>query len=389
MAWRECCVMDERVRFVARVLEGESVSELCREFGISRKTGHKFINRYEKFGLEALSDQSRKPLRNANRLPHPIEKIVLEIKSEKPNWGARKIREIFIRRYPEVKPPAKSTVHAVLQRNDKVGKRGRPRCHATGTPLSLPRNPHDLWATDFKGQFRLGNSSYCYPFTLTDVASRFLLACEALDSAQERHLYLIFEEIFQEHGLPLAIRSDNGTPFASPRGLFGLSRLSVWWLTLGIGIERIQPGNPQQNGCHERMHRTLKRDTTKPPGTNSLHQQELFDRFVHEFNYERPHEALDMKFPAECYVPSSRRYAGPLPFDYPTDDLTLRISQDGYACMHGTRVFVSTALAGQPVGISEQDEGIWKLSFRQYEFGYFDLECKKFEQAVNPFAIHV
>ncbi len=379
--------MDERLCFVARVLEGESVSALCREFGISRKTGHKFINRYEQFGLEALRDESRTPLRNANKLPLKIETLLLEIKGEKPQWGARKIREIFIRRFPEIAPPAKSTVHAVLQRNGKVAKRGRARQHATGTLLSTPQKPNDLWAADFKGQFRLGNNRYCYPLTLSDIASRYLLACEALESVKEKHLFSIFEHVFNERGLPTAIRTDNGVPFASPRGLFGLSRLSVWWLTLGIAIERIEPGNPQQNGCHERMHRTLKAGTTKPAGENLLQQQEKFDCFSQEFNTERPHEALGMKFPAECYVSSERKFRGPLPIEYPLDDVTLRVNGDGCITMQSKRVYVSTVLEGQPLGATEQEDGIWKLRFLNYNFGFFDLESRKFEQADNPFAI--
>lgn len=387
MTWKECNVMDERVRFVARALDGEPMASLCREFEVSRKTGYKMLNRYRAYGVEALRDRNRRPIRNANRLAAKVEELILEVKEEKPHWGARKIRDRLIRKYPDLKPPAKSTVHAVLDRNGKVERRGRSRKRVTGTPLSEPVHPNDLWCTDFKGQFRLGNNQYCYPLTITDNVSRYLLACEALDSVREKHVFVIFEEVFTERGLPVAIRTDNGVPFASPRALFGLSQLSVWWLTLGIAIERIEPGNPQQNGRHERMHRTLKQGTAKPAGANLLQQQEKFDRFVQEFNTDRPHESLNMKFPAECYASSNRTYTGPLPIEYPMHDFIATISKCGSLCFDRYRVYLSSALGGQPVGVTEQDDGIWSVSFMDYDLGFFDTESNKFEPGPNPFGL--
>jgi len=287
--------MDERLRFVARLLDGESMSEVCREFGISRKTGYKIFTRYKDQGLEALTDRSRRPVRYANQLPAQI----VELKHEKPHWGARKIRELLVRRLRgDIRVPAKSTIHAVLHRHGLVKGLRRPRSRAHGTPLSAGIAPNDLWCADFKGEFKLGNGEYCYPLTVTDHASRYLLMCEALDSVREDTAITAFQQLFLERGLPAAIRSDNGVPFASPNALFNLSKLSVWWLRLGIAIERIKPGHPQQNGRHERMHLTLKQEATRPPGMNSLQQQARFDAFVSEFNNERPHEALDMKRPA-------------------------------------------------------------------------------------------
>ena len=388
MGWRECCVMEERIRFVIQVLEGDSVASLCREYGISRKTGYKFLKRYKEFGIEALRDQNRRPLRNANKLSHSIEELILSLKTEKPDWGARKLRERFIRKYPDLKIPAKSTVHAVLARNGKVGKRGRPRYHASGTLLKHPVNPNDTWGADFKGQFRLGNGRYCYPLTVTDLASRYILACEAFESVQEKQVFPIFEEIFQERGLPFAIRTDNGVPFATP-GLFGLSKLSVWWLTLGIRLERIAPGNPQQNGCHERMHRTLKASATKPIAQNTLQQQERFDSFIEEFNNERPHEALDMKYPVERYVRSTRPYRAPDPLTYPFHDFTVKVQDSGCVSFHGIKIYVSCALVGQTLGVSELEDDIWKVSFLEHDLGFFGLESRKFEQGGNPFAIYV
>ena len=227
-------------------------------------------------------------------------------KREKPNWGARKIRERLLRRLPsEVKVPAHSTIHAILDRHGLVARVKRSSMHTEGTPLSAGLRPNALWCTDYKGEFKLGNQRYCYPLTVTDHASRYLLLCEAMESNQEQFAFTAFERLSKERGLPLAIRSDNGVPFASPNGLFNLSRLSVWWLRLGIRIERIRPGHPQQNGRHERMHLTLKREATRPAGANLLQQQAKFDVFLEEFNHERPHEALGMKCPAEVYTASA------------------------------------------------------------------------------------
>src|SRR5690242_5754767 len=283
MPWRECSVMEERLRFVARLLEGEGMSEVCRGFGVSRKTGYKIFNRYKDQGLDALCDRSRRPVRYANQLPQQIERLIVELKRDKPHWGARKIRELLIRKLAgDVRVPAKSTVHAVLDRHGLVNRARQRRNRAKGTPLSGGVLPNDLWCADFKGEFKLDNGRYCYPLTVTDHASRYLLLCEALESTKEAPVIEAFQHLFRERGLPAAIRSDNGLPFASPNGLYNLSRLSVWWLRLGIAIERIEPGHPQQNGRHERMHLTLK-EATRPPGSNSLQQQARFDAFLHEF----------------------------------------------------------------------------------------------------------
>ena len=236
-----------------------------------------------------------------------METAIVTARREKPHWGARKIRERLLRRLPHaVKVPACSTIHAVLDRKGLVARPTRFRTRAKGTPLSEGTNPNDLWCTDYKGEFMLGDKRYCYPLTVTDLASRFLLLCESMESNPEKLAFTAFERLFKEGGLPLAIRSDNGVPFAPPNGLFNLSKLSVWWLRLGIAIERIRPGHPQQNGRHERMHLTLKQEATRPAGVNILQQQAKFDTFIEEFNNERPHEALEMKCPAQIYTASPR-----------------------------------------------------------------------------------
>jgi transposase InsO family protein len=386
MPWKESSVMDERIRFVIRLKDGETMASLCREFGISRKTGYKIFERYEECGLEGLTDRARQPHRYANSLPQQIEAAIVAAKREKPSWGARKIHERLLRRLPsEVKVPARSTIHAILDRHGLVRRMKRSRTHTEGTPLSPGLAPNELWCTDYKGEFKLGNQRYCYPLTITDHASRFLLLCEAMESNQEQFAFTAFERLFKERGLPQAIRSDNGVPFASPNGLFNLSRLSVWWLRLGITIERIRPGHPQQNGRHERMHLTLKKEATRPAGANLLQQQAKFDAFLEEFNHERPHEALDMKCPAEFYTPSPRPYRGISEPQYPFHDKTVVVTHCGRLCLYRKKINLSTCLAGQAVGIKEVEDGIWLVSFMDYDLGYIDLEEKTLQPLENPF----
>ena len=386
MPWKEYSVMDERLRFVARLLEGEAMTSVCREFGISRKTGYKLFERYKEDGPVALADRSRRPVRYANQLPAQIENLIVRSKRDKPHWGARKIREILVRRLAgDTRIPATSTIHAVLDRHGLVRRMGRKRHKAEGTPLSSGQNPNDLWCTDFKGEFKLGDGRYCYPLTVTDHASRLLLMCEAHESTREIPVISAFERLFVERGLPAAIRSDNGLPFASPNGLFNLSKLSVWWLRLGIAIERIKPGHPQQNGRHERMHLTLKTETTRPPGMNAIQQQERFDAFIAQFNNERPHQALTMQTPASRYAASTRYYAGLPDVEYPLHDRDVLVTACGRICMHRKKINISTVLAGQRVGLKEVDDAIWLVSFMNYDLGYIDLEQRTLQPLDNPF----
>jgi putative transposase len=377
--------MDERVKFIARILEGEKVAVLAREFGISRKTAYKIIERYEDTGLEGLTDRSRRPYRHANQLPFQIESLIVRLKQEKPGWGAPKILELLARRYPDVHRPAISTIHAVLDRHGLVKHRKGRRNKATGTVLSESQAPNDLWCADYKGEFMLADRRYCYPLTITDHASRYLFAVEALDSTREINAFTVFERVFRENGLPTAIRTDNGVPFASPNALFNLSKLSVWWLRLGIGIERIKPGNPQQNGRHERMHLTLKLATTRPAGANFLQQQAKFDDFITEFNTERPHQALGMKPPAAFYTPSKRAYQGLPDLDYPFHDRSVIVTTCGRICLKRRKINLSCVFAGQKVGIKQVEDRLWLVSFMDYDLGYFDdTECR-LEPIDNPF----
>ena len=385
MPWKECKRMDERLRFVARLLEGEKMARVCREFGISRPTGYKIFSRYQDLGYEGLLDRSRRPYRHANQLPFQLERAIVRLRNEHPTWGAAKIRAKLVRNFPMVPPPAKSTVHAVLDRHGLVERRKRRRHKAQGTPLSDAAKPNALWCADFKGEFMLGNHKYCYPLTITDYSSRYLLACEGLESTKSTFAFSVFERVFKDFGLPSAIRTDNGNPFASPNALFGLSKLAVWWLRLGINIERIKPGNPQQNGRHERMHLTLKKEATKPASFNFLQQQSRFDDFIELYNQQRPHQALQMRYPAELYTPSTRPYRAPEPPEYPFHDRTVRVTHCGRICIGRRKINLSVVFAGQWVGIREVEEKIWLVSFLDFDLGYFDEVEGRVEPGPNPF----
>ncbi len=385
MPWRECKPMDERLKFVARLLEGEKMSVVCRDFGISRPTGYKIFHRYKEFGLTGLEDRSRRPYRHANKLPFQVEQLILNIKKEHMGWGAPKIRDKLIRTLPMIKPPAKSTIHAILDRHGLVKRRRRRRYKAQGTPLRHVQHPNGLWCADYKGEFRLGNQRYCYPLTITDYRTRYLLACEALDCTKHHFAFAVFERVFKEFGLPNTIRTDNGIPFASPNALFGLSRLAIWWLRLGIDIERIQPGHPEQNGRHERMHLTLKKEATKPPAFNFLQQQERFDQFIEVYNQDRPHQALGGLYPGEVYTPSARAYHPPDVPEYPFHDKSVRVTQCGRICMGHRKINLSVVFAGEIVGIREVEDQIWLVSFLNYDLGFFDEEVGRVEPAPNPF----
>ncbi len=386
MPWKECKPMDERLKFIARRLEGEKMAALCREFGISRVTGYKVFNRYKECGLDGLYDRSRAPYRQANKLPYQVERTILGIKKEHPSWGAPKLRDKLLRQYPMVPAPAVSTIHAVLDRHGLVKRRKRKRHKAQGTALMGAHEPNGLWCADYKGEFQLGNKRYCYPLTISDYRSRYLLACEGLESTKSDFAFSVFERTFKDFGLPLAIRTDNGTPFAAPCALFGLSRLAVWWLRLGIRIQRIKPGHPQQNGRHERMHLTLKKEATKPAAFNFLQQQERFEDFTRVYNHERPHQALGGAYPGDIYTPSARVYERPPDPDYPFHDRIIRVTRCGRICFDSRKINLSNVFSGQLVGVREVDDQVWQVSFLEYDLGFFDKDEDRVEPGPNPFA---
>ena len=285
-----------------------------------------------------------------------------------------------------IKPPAISTIHAVLDRNGLVKRRKRRRYKAEGTALVAAHDPNGLWWADYKGEFMLGNKQYCYPLTITDYRSRYLLTCEGLTSTRTDFAFSVFERAFKDFGLPVAIRTDNGVPFASGNALFGLSKLSVWWLRLGIQIQRIKPGHPEQNGRHERMHLTLKKEATKPASFNFLQQQQRFDQFIEVYNNQRPHQALGGAYPGDLYTPSARVYRPPPEPDYPYHDRTVRVTRCGRICFGRRKINLSNVFAGQMVGIREVADQIWLVSFMHYDLGFFDKDEGRIEPGPNPFA---
>jgi len=377
--------MDERLKFIARLLEGEKMATLCREFGISRVTGYKIFNRYKECGLDGLVDRSRAPYRQANKLPFQVERTILGIKKEHPSWGAPKIRDKLIRQYPMIPAPAVSTVHAVLDRNGLVKRKKRRRHKAQGTPLIGSDTPNGLWCADYKGEFMLGNKQYCYPLTISDYRSRYLITCEGLESTKSAFAFSVFERAFKDFGLPAAIRTDNGPPFAAPCALFGLSKLAVWWLRFGIQVQRIKPGHPEQNGRHERIHLTLKNEATKPAAFNFLQQQERFDHFMGVYNNERPHQALGGAYPGDVYTPSARTYEPPPDPEYPYHDKTKRVTRCGRICLGARKINLSVVFAGQLVGIREVADQVWQVSFMEYDLGFFDKERDRVEPGPSPF----
>ena len=355
-----------------RVMKGESVAELCREFGISRKTGDKFKQRYKRLGEAGLEDLSRAPKVIPHRTSPEVVKLLVEERKRRPSWGPKKLKTMLEERL-HCELPAVSTIGDILERAGLVMKRGRRHAVAPRpTTLREALAPNDVWCIDYKGQFRLGDRSQCYPLTLTDQRSRYILGCEGMVAISDEEARETCEEIFGRYGLPKAMRSDNGVPFASS-GLANLTRLSAYWLQLGIELERIRPAHPEENGQHERMHRTLKFETTRPARTNLLQQQERFDEFVEEFNNQRPHEALGMKRPAQVYKPSPRRLPERLPeLQYPQHDDVTIVDKGGYIGFRRRRSYLSAALAYQAVGLREELDGRWLVTFATLDLGHVD-----------------
>jgi transposase InsO family protein len=375
MPWNERTQMDERVRFIAALSSCEyTMTELCEVFGISRKTGYKWADRYLEEGVEGLADRSRAARTCPHRTDERCERALVEARKKHPHWGARKLLVILARRQPDWPWPAASTGSEILKRHGLVQpRRRRRRPEPPSKPLVSADAPNDLWTTDYKGEFRMGDRRYCYPMTVTDLHSRFLLGCGGKTSTAHDETRPEFEKLFEKYGLPGKILSDGGSPFSSAQSVRRLSRLSVWWIRLGIEPILIQPGRPDQNGSHERMHRTLKAETARPPEGNLRAQQRRFDRFRKEFNEERPHEALDMRPPSELYRPSPRPYPSKLPeLPYPGHFEIRRVRPKGEIMWKGQYVFVSEVLARETVGLEEIDDGIWSLYFGSLLLGRYD-----------------
>ena len=366
--------MEERFRFVEEWESGDwTMAELCRFYGVCRGTGYKWLERYEAGGLEALRDQSRAPHQHPNAIGAEMEDLVIGVREQHPSWGAPKIHARLERDHGDKEIPAESTIGAILKRNGLTVSRKRRRTSRRGSePLAHAGESNTVWCADYKGWFRTKDGTRIDPLTITDAYSRYLFRCQALDAPDYVHSKPVFEAAFREYGLPARMRTDNGAPFGS-NGESGLTGLSVWWIKLGIVPERIVPGKPQQNGRHERMHRTLKQETASPPASNRRRQQERFDRFRREYNEERPHEALEQKPPATYYRDSPRAYPERLrEVEYPDDWEVRRIGGGGQIRWCSDYVFVSHALQGERVGLEQIDDEHWRVWFSFYQIGTLD-----------------
>ena len=374
MPWTETRAMDQRMRFVVEYdLDELPMTVLCARYKISRKTGYKWLRRAEEAAREGFQDHSRAPHHHPNQVPPEIERAVVAMREEYPTWGPKKILPKLRERAPLTLWPARSTIAELLRRKGLVSPRKRRhRVPPQEQPFARCLAPNDVWCVDFKGWFRTGNGERCDPLTISDAFSRYLIRCQAVEETSGPGVRPLFEAAFREYGLPKAIRSDNGAPFAS-RALAGLSRLSVWWIQLGITHERIEPGKPQQNGRHERMHLTLQKETASPPAGSVRAQQRRFDAFRTVFNEERPHEALGMGTPASWYQPSPRPYPACEPeFTYPEDWPLRRVRVRGEVKFRGRIFFLTEALVGEPVGFEPMDGRHWRCHFGPVPLGLFD-----------------
>jgi transposase InsO family protein len=374
MPWLETVPVEQRERFIDDHRLGlYDMTELCARYAISRKTGYKWLARYDSGGRSALRDRSRAPHTCPHKIAEPVAQLLLTARRQHPDWGPEKLLQWLAPRHPGHTWPAISTAGDLLARHGLITKRRRRRpLPHPGVVPAVTRAPNDLWAADFKGQFRTGDRIYCYPLTVTDQHTRFLLACHGLLSTRGVGVRPIFDRLFREYGLPRGIRTDNGVPFAST-SLHGLTPLNVWWLRLGIQHQRILPAHPQQNGAHERMHKTLKRGAIRPPRATLAAQQRAFNRFRQEYNEERPHQFLRGRTPSALYRLSTRAYTGQLPaLEYPSHLIVKRVTNAGTIRFKTRLLYLSTALRQHRVGLEEVDDGIWSLYFCNVLLGRID-----------------
>jgi transposase InsO family protein len=365
MPWQETCAMTERMRLVAAVASGdETMAELCRRYGVSRKTGYKWVGRFRVAGVPGLVDQSRAPHARPHAVGAAVREALLALRAQHPTWGPKKLAVRLPQVHPGLAAPAPSTIGDLLRAAGLVSRRRRHRRTPPRTqPLAHATAPNVVWCADFKGDFALGDGSRCYPLTISDAHSRYLLRCQALPTTASARVQPLFEATFREYGLPDVLRTDNGTPFAST-GMGGLTSLSVWWLKLGIRPERIDPGKPSQNGRHERMHQTLKAEACRTPAPTLRGQQQIFDRFRRRYNQERPHEALGQVPPATIYAVSPRPFPDRVPeLTYPDADGVRWVRPNGALRWRNGEVYVTQALVGEPVGLTQIGDGAWQLTF--------------------------
>lgn len=375
MPWKEVNPMDEKVLFLADYLrDRQNFTDLCGSYGISRKTGYKWVSRYLDEGAEGLLHRSTAPKNHPHQTPFAVRKEIIELRNKKKiKLGPKKIQTILLQKYSGDEVPSTTTIYKILRKEGLVrSRRLRRRVPVMQQPFDVVREPNDVWTADYKGQFLMKDGKWCYPLTVMDHQSRFLLQCKGHESISTDTVKKEFEELFRRYGLPNRIRTDNGVPFAT-KSLGGISRLSKWWIRLGILPERIKPGKPQQNGAHERMHRTLKATAIQPPGRNLKDQQKLFDGFKHEYNEQRPHEALQQRTPQSIYRRSHREMPAQLPeLEYPGHYRIVPVSRNGHMYCFSGIVYAGHVLEGERVGMEEVQDGVWKVYFGPVYLGCFD-----------------
>ena len=377
MPWNQTEPMTERIKMISEYLSGDySVTDLSRRYGVCRRNVYKWIERYEAGSWEGLEELSRAPHEQALAIGKEVEAMILDLKARWVNWGAPKLRQKLLERIGALRCPAESTVSAILKRHGLVkARRVRHRAVPGGAgPLEHCEGPNQVWCADFKGWWKTGDGRRCEPLTVSDAWSRYLLRCVGLrEGTGTQMVKPHFELLFLECGLPDAIRTDNGPPFAST-GLGGLTRLSAWWLRLGLRLERIEPGCPQQNGRHERMHLALEQSQERKARANLAQQQQALEKFRHEYNEERPHEALEQRTPGQLYVGSQRIYNGQLPAarEYPSEWTARQVRTGGRMKWKGREINVTLALAGERIGLEPRSDGKWAVWYEHMELGTFD-----------------
>jgi putative transposase len=374
MPWLETSPVEQRERFIRDHRAGlYMMTELCARYDVSRKTGYKWLERFDEGGRHGLQDRSRAPHHCPHRIAKEVAAVICAARRQHPSWGPAKLVAWLRPRFPTVVWPAVSTAGDLLARRGLVKKRRRRRHYQhPGVVPPTTTQPNDLWTADFKGHFRTRDGIYCYPLTIADQHTRYLLACHGLLSTKGHGVRPVFDRLFREYGLPGAIRTDNGVPFATC-GIHGLSQLNVWWLRLGIQHQRILPASPQQNGAHERMHKTLKGEAIRPPRSTLATQQRAFNDFRRLYNAERPHEALHDRTPASLYRPSRREYSGTLPpVEYPGHFIVKRVTNAGTIRLRKRLLFLANALKQHPVGLEEIDDGVWSIHFCRVLLGRVD-----------------
>lgn len=386
MAWKETTAMEQKIEFITEWRSGRySVSELCRAFAISRPTAYKYLKRYLQEGLEGLQERLRAPSNHPNRTPLEIEGKIIQHRRNHSRWGGEKIWKLLHSDFQSEHIPSISTVNRILKRNGLITVKKRCRRVKPVYPIFDPHACNEVWSADFKGKFRMGNKKYCFPLTIADSYSRFVFTARGLYGERFKPTMQEFRRIFREYGLPLQIHTDNGKPFGAVQAIKRLTRLSVWFIEQGIEPVYSDPAHPEQNGRHERMHRDLKGEATRPPGHNLRTQQRKLNRFVHEYNYERPHAALDLKTPGSVHEYSLREYKEKIEdWDYPSYCEVRRVTKNGALRWRSTKwVMVSTSLIDKHVGLEELGDGIWRVYFRQKMLGYFNEETLRIQDEVG------